>query len=176
MKQKTFADRKTVAEYCPMNIQIQILVVCDKKKTYSDTQPLNYFVVLAISMSLWMLQITSDMVPHQYKNHTVSTEEGAESVELPCGEDTEKEVAIYWYMFKHNQWRNILKLFPTKPRKNITYYTGYTSDKYGVSKSVNTSLVIRNIDCSDTGLFRCESGGGQSTYSYTTLLKVLGKF
>ena len=125
-------------------------------------------------MSLWML-CTSALEPDEYVNSTVYTENGKESVDLSCGENLANEVAIYWSIFKCSHWSDILKIYPYIPTRNITYFENYTADKYGISESVNTSLVVKNIDISDNACFRCRSAGAGLAYSHITMLNVSGK-
>ena len=123
-----------------------------------------------------MLHATSAVKLDEHINTIVYIENETESAELSCGEIPENAVAIYWSVKNSSQWRNILRFYPTKPSINISYYAGYTADKYGISKSVNTSLVVKGIDLSVTNLFRCSAGGLASGYGYISLLKVKGKY
>ena len=110
-----------------------------------------------------------------YIDDTVTIENGTEFIEMTCGEGPKNEVAIFWSVLKSDQWSNIMKFYPKTPSKKILYYSGYTAEKYGISKSVNTSLVVKDINLEENGLFRCSSGGEGQGYSYITLLQVVGK-
>ena len=118
---------------------------------------------------------TSALKPDGYVNSTVYAENGRESVDLSCGENLTNGVAIYWSISKSNHWSDILKIYPHIPTRNITYLESYTAEKYGISESVNTSLVVKNIDISDNACFRCRSAGAGLAYSHITMLNVSGK-
>ena len=126
-------------------------------------------------MVLWMLKITSDSVSAQYINDTVYIENGTESTQLSCGENPQNWFAIYWSKYKSDEWSDILKVYPNRPSKKIAYYEGHTAKKYAITGSLNTSLLVKNLDLSDTGLFRCRSAGGGVVYSYITLVKNVGE-
>ena len=108
-------------------------------------------------------------------NATVYIQNGTQSADLSCGEVPDNAIAIEWYIKISNEWKRILKFYPNKPHRYPEYYYGHTEEKYGINESVNTSLVIRNIEPSDSGLFMCATTGGKLSYSYTTLLNVVGK-
>ena len=122
------------------------------------------------------MHTTSAVEHEEYANGTVFIENGVESVELPCGEVPKNAVAIQWSTFKSHEWRNILRFYPTTLERPLLYYGGYTADNYGISESVNTSLVLKDIDHSENSLFRCITAGGGLAYSYTTMIKVVGEF
>ena len=118
-----------------------------------------------------MLQIQVAVQTGEYINATVNIENGTKSVDLSCGEIPDNAVAIEWYI-KAGEWKRILKFYPTELPE---YYNNYNEEKYGISESVNTSLIIRNIELSDSGMFICATTGGLLSYTYTTLLNVVGK-
>ena len=139
-----------------------------------DKLSLNHFAVVATCMSLWILW-TSALKPDKYVSSTVYTKNGKESVDLSCGENLTNVVAIYWSIYKSNDWSDILKMYPHIPTRNITHFENYTADKYGINESVNTSLVVKNIDVSDNAYFKCRSAGAGQAYSHITMLNVSGK-
>ena len=126
-------------------------------------------------MVLWLLQIPSVVgAVEEDINETLYIEIGAKSVELSCGEVPEAS-AVEWNMNKSNEWKKILKFYHAKAGKEPAYYNNYTQEKYDIGASVNTSLVIKNIQFSDRCLFICETVGGPVAYSYTIQLEVVGK-
>ena len=131
---------------------------------------LNHFIVVAICMGLWLLQTLLALEIHD----TVYTENGTETVHLPCGEIPQYAHGIQWKMNKSNAWKKILKFYPSIP-DGLPKYFNYTKDKYAISDSINTSLVVKNIDISDSGLFKCNSIGEKVDYGYIILLQVVGK-
>ena len=120
-----------------------------------------------------MLQIMSAAGPYTYINETVYLKNRTESIDLSCGEDLENISAIYWSIFKSNEWKKILKIFPTTGSKHL--YGNKSADIYDISESVNTSIMVKNIDLSENNWFRCTTLGVGPAYSYTVLLKVVGK-
>ena len=122
-----------------------------------------------------MLQTPSTVAAYQDVNNTVDVQNGAKSVALSCGEVPKDAAAIEWYSYKKNEWKNILKFYHNTPDTSPEYYPGYTRDKYDISGSMHTSLLIKHIKMSEFGLFKCSTTGGSMSYSYTTLLNVWGK-
>ena len=120
-----------------------------------------------------MLQIEANTGPDEHINATVYKENGAQSLDLSCGKIPDKAVAIEWYIKRSNVWRRILKFYHKKQNTSPEYSYGHTEEKYGISQSIHTSLSIRNIEVSDSGLFLCATVG--RLYKYTTLLIVVGK-
>ena len=122
-------------------------------------------------MGLWLLQTPSALEI----NDTVYTKNGTDSVCLPCGEVPQCAHGILWEIDKSNPWKRVLNFFPSIPGRPPKYFYNYTKDKYGIIDSKNTSLVVKNTDTSDTGLFRCSTIGEDKDYDYITLLQVVGK-
>ena len=127
---------------------------------------------MLVCFGLWSLETLSALDPYKDANGTCYTENGTESFHLPCGEVPDNVHGIEWQMYKFNKWRRILKFTNGEQPKN---FPNYTEDKYGVSDSDKTTLVVRHIDISESGLFRCRTVGTDIDYSYTTLLQVVGK-
>ena len=125
-------------------------------------------------MSLWLLQKAS-ATESDGINDTVYIENGTESADLQCGEVPSNAIAIEWYLYKTDQLIRILRLNKNTPNRIPEYYNGYTADKYGISESMNTSLVVKNIQLSDTGLFSCGIIGRSWAYGNYTILQVVGK-
>ena len=116
------------------------------------------------------------MEPDIYINDVVYTENGTESVQLSCGNVSKNAIAIEWLFLQNSKdFERILKFKHIKPDGYPRHFPGYSRDKYDIGKSVNTDLVVKNIDISDIGLFQCITRGANVRYSYTTLLKVMGK-
>ena len=122
------------------------------------------------------MQITSAVVSYKYINRTIYIENGTESVDLACGEDLENAVTIYWSILKNKEWKKILKLYPNTSIKPTLYEKENTTDRYGISESVNTSLVIKNTDLLENNVFRCTTLGDGLNNIYNTLLKIGGKY
>ena len=122
-------------------------------------------------MGLWLLQTQSALEIYGI----VYIENGTESVSLPCGEVPQYVHGIQWEMDKSNTWEKIMKSYPSKPSGRPKYFNCYTKDKYAISDSKNTSLIVKHIDISDTGLFRCNTIGEDEDYGYIILLQVVGK-
>ena len=122
-----------------------------------------------------MLHATAAVEPEDYINSTVYVDYGVQSVELTCGEVPKNAVAIQWSTFKFHEWKNILRFYPTTLERPLSYYEGFTADNYGISESVNTSLVVKDIGHLEKSLFRCITVGKGQPYSYTTLIKVVGE-
>ena len=113
--------------------------------------------------------------PDTYINETIYINNLTESVDLPCGEDVENASAIYWSIFNEwkFEWEKILKMSPTST--DIHPYENKNTNRYGISESVNTSIVVKNDRLSENNWFRCTTSGEGPAYSYTVLLKVVGK-
>ena len=126
-------------------------------------------------MALWVLKVASSVSADQDVNNTVDVHNGAKSVVLSCGKVPKDAAAIEWYSYKTNEWKNILKFYHNIAGTSPEYYSGYTDEKYDISGSMHTSLLIKHIKMSEFGLFKCSTTGGSMSYSYTTLLKVWGK-
>ena len=107
-------------------------------------------------------------------NETVYIEKGATSVDLSCGQVPQSAVAIEWFSYKSNEWEKLSKFYHTLPGSCPKLND---SAKYDISKSVNTSLVVKNIKLSDSALFKCSSTGnpGNDTSERHILLQVVGK-
>ena len=126
-------------------------------------------------MGLWMFHTISAVVADDFKNATIYIKNGTGSVDLSCGEVPEKATAIDWFIKKSNTWIRILKFKHMKPNTAPQYYTNNSKDKYDISTSVNTSLVVKNIVPMDIGVYKCSTRGGTQDYSYITLLKIEGE-
>ena len=109
-------------------------------------------------------------------NETIYIENGAESVELSCGEVPLSAVEIEWSIRKSKERERLLKFYHINPSNSSNHQYFNDASKYEISKSVNTSLVVKDIKISDNVLFMCLSLGALSNHSYTTMLKVVGKF
>ena len=107
-------------------------------------------------------------------NEIIYVENGTESVDVPCGKVPEKATAIEWFIKKSNQWSRIMKVYHTESRESQNPYIGHNGDKYEISESLNTYLLVKDINFSDNSLFKC-SATGRSLYSHITLLNVVGK-
>ena len=123
-----------------------------------------------------MLHITSSVEPDKYINRTIYIDTGTESLELSCGEDLWNAVTVYWSICKSDEWIKILKFYPQTPSVPTYYYEEYTADKYDISESVNTSLVVKNAELLENNLFRCTPFGEGLNSIYTTLLKIGSKY
>ena len=135
----------------------------------------NPFSVLVACVALWMLNTSSALEHNEYINATICIRNQTESVNLPCGNVPEKATAIEWFAKNLKEWERILKFY-INTNRDIQYYNNYSREKYDISDSVNTSLVVMNIVPSSIGVFKCTASGGIVEYSYTTLLKIVGKF
>ena len=135
------------------------------------------FLGTAVYISLGLLVTLSAVESEELikVNKTVYTENGTESVVLSCGEVPKSAVAIDWSIHKSNEWQRLLKFYHINPRNSSNPQYFSDSSKYDISKSVNTSLVVKNINLSDTVLFMCGSLGGPFNHNYTTMLQVVGK-
>ena len=122
-----------------------------------------------------MLQTLSAAEVDEGITTTVYTYNGTESINLSCGEVPEQATSIEWYIDKLNEWQRILKFYHNKPDRPPEHYNSYSKDKYDISESVKTSLLVKKIDFTDTGLYKCRTRGGPLFYSYTTWLKVVGE-
>ena len=127
-------------------------------------------------MSLCLSVTLSAIESEKEIAETVYIENGAASVELSCGDVPPSAVAIDWCIYNSNEWIKLLKFYHTQsvnlnnPRySNDSYYK-----KYDTSKSVGTSLVVKDIKLSDSALFKCGSAGG-SNHNHMTMLQVVGK-
>ena len=136
---------------------------------------MNYFAV-AVFLDLWLLQTASAIEIHNDINAIVYIDNGTESADLSCGKVPENATAIEWFLQNSEEWEMILKFKHMTPGSVPQNIVTYKRDKYGITDSVHTSLVIKNIDISDIGLFQCITKGTDMAYTYTTLLKVVGKF
>ena len=106
-------------------------------------------------------------------NKTVYVENGAASVDLSCGEVPQSAVAIEWFIKESAGWNKLLKFYHTNSEISTKFYN-YTN--YDISESVNTSLVVKNIQLSDSTLFKCGIIGVPNNISETmTMLQVVGK-
>ena len=145
------------------------------KVKYCDIRFLNCFAV-ALFLGVWLLQITSAIETDNGINDTIYIDNGTESVDLSCGKVPPSATAIEWFLHNSKEWQMILKFEHIKLDTVQQNAANYSRDKYDISESVPTSLVIKNIDLSDIGLFKCVTKGTVMAYSYTILLKVVGKF
>ena len=136
------------------------------------THLFNDIVVVAACLCLWMLHTTSVEL-NKYVNATICVEPGRDLLDISCGKVQEKITSIEWFM-KTSERKRILKYY-FKPEKRLLYYNKYGRDKYDIRVSANTSLVVKNIVPSDTGVFICTANGETMNYSYTTLLTNMGK-
>ena len=115
------------------------------------------------------------MVPDEEINKTVYIENGTASVHLSCGKVPQSAITIEWFTDRNNEWNKILKFYHKNPSNSPEYDDFYTKDKYGL-ESLNASLVIKNIEISDDGLYQCGTArGAKEAYKYTTKLQVVGK-
>ena len=147
-------------------------IVKPKKEKKNDTYIFNDFLVITACVCLWMLYTTSYEHTEDI-NATVWTEKGTESLDLSCGKVPEETTTIMWFRGTY-ELKKILKIyFKTDPL--LQYYNNYSRDKYGISIPMYTSLVVKNIVPSDTGVFKCTAYGRILDYSYTTLLMIMGK-
>ena len=142
------------------------------RNTYCDIKSLNHFVVIALCMAVWLQQTQSVLKYDGKLNEKVYKKNGMETVDLSCGKVPESFVAIEWARYISNQSTKILKIYNDTTEK---HYDGYTSSKYSISETEPTSLLIKNIEISDTGYYICHTVGEQVGYKYTTLLHVVGK-
>ena len=124
-------------------------------------------------MSLCLLvTLSATESAEQFKiNKIVYVENGADFVELSCGDVPQAAVGIHWFIYNGTEWVKLLKIYKAQPGRNPD---PNASTKYGVSKSVNTSLVVRNIKLSDSASFKCGSLGN-STQMRCIRLQVVGK-
>ena len=122
-------------------------------------------------MGLSLLQTVSAVEREEDPNKTIYVENGTESVELSCGPLPENPIAIAWRIKQSDGWKKILKIYTSGPSEQ------YDTDKYGISESVNTSLVVKKVVLSsfDSALFRCDIAGGSLDYRYTTRLQIVGE-
>ena len=123
-------------------------------------------------MGLWSLQIQSAVEFDEKTPDTIFVKNGTESLDLPCGEISEDVIGIEWFMYKSYYLIKILKFYHTTSDTSPIYYNGYTANKYGISDSVNTSLVVKRINLSDTGWFTCRTVGTVHYHHNTTITVV----
>ena len=88
---------------------------------------------------------------------TVYTENGTASVNLPCGEVAEDASTTVLYINKNDRWDKILEFGFMQARESPKYADGYSAVKYGINKSVNTALLVKNIELSDIKTFGCRT-------------------
>ena len=100
----------------------------------------------------------------------VNTKNGAESVDLPCGEVPHNAPAILWSRVKEDK---IVQKFYLNKRGRYSVY--YTPNKYDLNESLPGCLVIKNIEPSDTGYYTCQTIGLPVFFLHTTWLRVIGK-
>ena len=106
-------------------------------------------------------------------NETIYTENGTASVDLSCGEVPQSALATEWFIKESDGWNKLLKFHHTNSEISIKFYN-YTN--YDISESVNTSLVVKNVQLSDSTLFMCGAAGGSNkSYERITMLQVVGK-
>ena len=101
-------------------------------------------------------------------NEKIYITNGTAFVNVSCGDVPYSAVAVEWFRHKEDQWVKMLKFYKTG---HFKYYKNYSNHTY---EPVNTYLIIKNIEHSNSSLFQCNSVGG-SNYSYTTMLQVIGK-
>ena len=142
--------------------------ICQSKYTA------NCFATVAVCMGLWLLKTTVSVSSNDDIND-VYANAGVESIELSCGDVPENATLIDWNIKKSDEWKMILKFEHIKPGTAAEYYYNYSQEKYDISESVHTSLVVKNVQLSDTGLFNCKTRGASQAYSYITSLKIVGK-
>ena len=130
------------------------------------------FVDTTLFVSLWLLQIQSAVGFSQQTNDTVYIRSETKTAELSCGQVPKDVIAIEWDLRIYES-EKILKFYTSlnSPR----YSNNFSSDKYDIGESVNNSLLIKNIEHSDTGYYICRSVGGADDYEHTTKLQVVGK-
>ena len=134
---------------------------------------LHILLIVAVCLSLWVLQTLSAPCYHADLDVIVSVENGTESVELPCGDIPSD--CTWWFMDSSNGWKLIFDHDHKKMNQTPRYYNGYSADKYETGKTADTNLVIQNIEPSDSHLFRCIAKTGGLGYSNTIMLQVKGK-
>ena len=166
----TFTDKINTVGCCLTNSTNEVM-----RNTHCDVQYINHFVVLVLSVSLWLQQSKSVVTIDEKSNATVYRKNGIKAVYLSCGEVPAKSVAVEWIRYLSNQSKKILKIYNNKTGELPNYYDNHTSSKYDISESVRTSLLIKNIDFSDAGKYICRTLGGASTYRHTTTLHVEGE-
>ena len=115
---------------------------------------------------------TTSVELNKYINATICVKTGRDSLDISCGKVPEEISAIEWFI-KTDERKRILKFYLND--KLLQYHSNFSRDKYDIRVPANTSLVVKNIVPSDTGVFTCIANGGTMDYSYTTLLKVMGK-
>ena len=126
-------------------------------------------------MVLWLLLILPPVESDdQLKiNETVYIEKGATLVDLSCGEVPQSALAIEWFIYKNNEWIKLVKFYHTKPGSR-QYFNDST--KYDNSGFANTSLVVKNIQLTDSAWFKCSFAGTEkATDKRYTFLQVVGK-
>ena len=125
-----------------------------------------------------MLKTTSAVEKNDEVNATVQIKNGTESINLSCGEVPEYHLIATWFrVYKFNSEKDLKKILKIQCNKPDSLKCGknVTTDKYAVSELTNTSLILKNINLSDTDHYRCQSSGTTDLYAYTTLLEVVGK-
>ena len=127
-------------------------------------------------MGLLLLLTASAMEPKDDINNTVCIDNETESVDISCGNVPETATAIEWFIKTSNGWKRIMKVDHTESGEFQKRIIGHNEHKYDISESLNTYLVVRNISLSDNSLFKCSATGKSHTYTYTTMLKVVGKY
>ena len=136
----------------------------------------HFSIGVAVYMTLCILLAMSSAMFDDGIDETVYIEKGAASVILSCGNLPQDAFAIEWFVHKYSVFERIMKFYYKIPNSSPLYSDRYTADKYDIDDSVNTSLVVKNIDLADGGLFQCGTAGGAGdVYSYITKLQVVGK-
>ena len=136
----------------------------------------HFSIGVAVYMTLCILLAMPSAMFDDGIDETVYIEKGAASVILSCGNLPQDAIAIEWLTDKYSGFEKIMKFYYKTPNSVPRYSNHYTADKYDIDESVNTSLVVKNINLSDDGLFQCDTiGGAGDAYSYITKLQVVGK-
>ena len=115
---------------------------------------------------------TTSVGLNKHINATICVETGRDSLDISCGLVPKEITAIEWFIKTYDRKR-ILKFYFNE--KLLQYHNKFRSDKYDIRLPANTSLVVKNIVPSDTGVFTCIANGGTMDYSYTTVLKIMGR-
>ena len=136
----------------------------------------HFSIGVAVYITLWIFLTMSTVVCDDFIDETVYIENGATSVNLSCGKRPQNATAIEWFVHKYSSFEKIMKFYYKTPNSSPRYSDHYTADKYDIDESVNTSLVVKNIDLADDGLFWCGTAGGSGGVDiYYTKLQVVGK-
>ena len=137
---------------------------------------------ITLSVLLWIVWVQLMCTTAEaYINETVYIEDGAESVELSCGNNVPMDrLALEWKVQMDSGWFDtIFKYRYTRAGSNPSYNGIYRDspqlqEKYSSSTSVNTSLVVKNGAISDSNVYQCILTY-EPEYDYRVQLQVVGK-